>query len=310
MNYIEDRLGARVACSSLYTHHLPAIGSRHLAVTFNDPTAHPAITLLKKHLRAAHKKKPSQQKLPASHAMLQRTWDHRFDSLRALIHAASATTAFTLLLRSKEYSAKKPGAWDPAYQSARRDLVFHGLDDSVIDPSSITACRQCDLHGFTFRLGGAWLAASEIVSHAVLTIHGSKTGGAEDWKRSLTPSGNAICALTALLALRCLTPTMPESAPLFSLPGGYVLTYDDVRAHVKWSAAAAGLDPDKCSTHSYRSGGASHLLAAGVPPDIIKALGRWRSSCFLDYAVPSVELFAGLATAATDPINLRFLSRV
>ncbi|KAF9218783.1 hypothetical protein BS17DRAFT_642718, partial [Gyrodon lividus] len=35
--------------------------------------------------------------------------------------------------------------------------------------------------------------------------------------------------------------------------------------------------------HSFRIGGTTELLLAGVPPDIVKALGRWSSDAFLCY---------------------------
>ncbi|KIJ30935.1 hypothetical protein M422DRAFT_186511, partial [Sphaerobolus stellatus SS14] len=35
--------------------------------------------------------------------------------------------------------------------------------------------------------------------------------------------------------------------------------------------------------HSFRIGGTTELLVAGVPPDVVKALGRWSSDAFLVY---------------------------
>lgn len=35
--------------------------------------------------------------------------------------------------------------------------------------------------------------------------------------------------------------------------------------------------------HAFRIGGTTHLLLAGLPPDVIKALGRWSSDAFLRY---------------------------
>jgi integrase len=37
------------------------------------------------------------------------------------------------------------------------------------------------------------------------------------------------------------------------------------------------------SGHSFRRGGASHALACGVPAEVIKAQGDWRSLSYLDY---------------------------
>lgn len=35
--------------------------------------------------------------------------------------------------------------------------------------------------------------------------------------------------------------------------------------------------------HEFRIGGTTHLLLAGIPPDVVKALGRWSSDSFLRY---------------------------
>jgi site-specific recombinase XerD len=35
--------------------------------------------------------------------------------------------------------------------------------------------------------------------------------------------------------------------------------------------------------HSFRIGGTTHLLIAGVNPDVVQAMGRWNSDVFLIY---------------------------
>ena len=42
-------------------------------------------------------------------------------------------------------------------------------------------------------------------------------------------------------------------------------------------------DPSEQSLHSFRAGGALALKVAGAPPDIIKAMGRWRSDSWMLY---------------------------
>lgn len=51
----------------------------------------------------------------------------------------------------------------------------------------------------------------------------------------------------------------------------------------------------KMSGHCFRIGGTTHFLIAGVSPDVVKALGRWKSDAFLRYwrdldALASVHL--------------------
>jgi hypothetical protein len=45
------------------------------------------------------------------------------------------------------------------------------------------------------------------------------------------------------------------------------------------------------SGHSFRIGGTTELLVAGVPPDVVKMMGRWSSDAFLTYW-RSLELIA------------------
>lgn len=39
----------------------------------------------------------------------------------------------------------------------------------------------------------------------------------------------------------------------------------------------------KISGHCFRIGGTTHYLCRGIPPDVVKALGRWKSDAFLVY---------------------------
>ncbi|KAE9384542.1 hypothetical protein BT96DRAFT_761894, partial [Gymnopus androsaceus JB14] len=42
-------------------------------------------------------------------------------------------------------------------------------------------------------------------------------------------------------------------------------------------------DVPKISGHCFRIGGTTHYLCRGVPPDVVKALGHWKSDAFLTY---------------------------
>jgi hypothetical protein len=48
-----------------------------------------------------------------------------------------------------------------------------------------------------------------------------------------------------------------------------------------------GIDPTKYSGHSFRRGGASFALECGLPPDLIKAQGDWKSDAYHSYLDPS-----------------------
>lgn len=55
------------------------------------------------------------------------------------------------------------------------------------------------------------------------------------------------------------------------------------------------------SGHCFRIGGTTHLLLAGIPPDIVKMLGRWASDAFLRYW-RHIEIIAPLYVEFLTPI--------
>ena len=46
-----------------------------------------------------------------------------------------------------------------------------------------------------------------------------------------------------------------------------------------------GIHPDDITARSLRAGGANALLCAGVDPDIVKMIGRWKSDAMMDYLI-------------------------
>lgn len=51
------------------------------------------------------------------------------------------------------------------------------------------------------------------------------------------------------------------------------------RCNAIWSK----LGYDRITGHSFRIGGTSKLLSSGIPPDVVKTMGRWSSDSFLRY---------------------------
>ena len=62
-----------------------------------------------------------------------------------------------------------------------------------------------------------------------------------------------------------------------------------VRGLVRLCVRSQGLPPATCGSHSLRIGGASTLLAAGVPPAVIQIMGRWDSEVYKIYCRMSGE---------------------
>jgi integrase len=72
---------------------------------------------------------------------------------------------------------------------------------------------------------------------------------------------------------------------------------------IKASLTSIGVNPACYSTHSLRAGGATDLLRANVPIDIIKKAGRWNSDEVLKYLRDESFLARSCATAFTQVSN-------
>ena len=68
-----------------------------------------------------------------------------------------------------------------------------------------------------------------------------------------------------------------------------------VQVLIDTAAAQEGLPPKRFGTHSLRIGGATALLHAGVPVEIIKRWGRWVSDSFQRYLWDANEDAKGLS---------------
>jgi hypothetical protein len=90
---------------------------------------------------------------------------------------------------------------------------------------------------------------------------------------------------------------IPDDAPLFCDDAGASFTVAQVRAFVKEMMRLAGRDPSLYGAHSLRIGGATAALAAGVPPALIRLMGRWASDVYEVYCRLSVQSALGVGTA-------------
>ena len=66
---------------------------------------------------------------------------------------------------------------------------------------------------------------------------------------------------------------------------------------MKGAAVDCGLHvkPKHVATHSIRISGATALLIAGVPAEVVKIMGGWISNAFIGYTRYQAELMAGIA---------------
>ena len=78
---------------------------------------------------------------------------------------------------------------------------------------------------------------------------------------------------------------MIEAAPnasLFTKSNGTCYTYKQLQSKLEEVSQRLGLQ-QKFTSHSLRAGGATNAFLSGVPSEIIKILGHWKSDCYLRY---------------------------
>ena len=82
----------------------------------------------------------------------------------------------------------------------------------------------------------------------------------------------------------------PGSAPFFIDHSGSPVLPKRFIEVLRLALSAAGIsDPESYSSKSFRVGAASDAFALSVPESSIKALGRWKSSAFMEYVRDSAR---------------------
>ena len=74
-----------------------------------------------------------------------------------------------------------------------------------------------------------------------------------------------------------------------------VMRREMVTLLMKGAAVDWGLKPKHVATHSIRISGATTLLIAGVPAEVVKIVGRWINNAFIGYTRYQAELMAGIS---------------
>ncbi len=94
--------------------------------------------------------------------------------------------------------------------------------------------------------------------------------------------GSKLCPIWALKNMLALSP-MNRSAPAFCYPDGQPISYWQFLTKFKSLISLIGLDCKMYSAHSFRRGGCTALFNANVRDSLIKLVGTWTSSCYLNY---------------------------
>ena len=103
----------------------------------------------------------------------------------------------------------------------------------------------------------------------------------------------SICPVNAMkhyLTRRGITP-----GPLFIFASGRPLTKDTLTAETRQLLSHLGCQASDYASHSYRIGAATATASAGLPPWLVKTLGRWSSECYERYIQCPQAVLSGVA---------------
>ena len=97
---------------------------------------------------------------------------------------------------------------------------------------------------------------------------------------TIAKSTSHICSVMAMKDYLLQVQPSP-SRPLFSFskPGKW-LTRGNLTKELRSILQQCGLPSHKFYSHSFRIGAATTAAKAGIPPWLIKVLGRWSSDCY------------------------------
>ena len=113
------------------------------------------------------------------------------------------------------------------------------------------------------------------------------------------------CPFSAMLRYLSVRSRTSSSSPLFILPNGLPLYQRAFTTHLNTLIKKCGLPPDRYSSHSLRIGAATTAAQKGIPPLMLKSMGRWSSSAFSTYVRPneSSVLGAQMTMASVRVLN-------
>ena len=182
---------------------------------------------------------------------------------------AACIVAFFLLFRKSNLLPDTKFGFDPLKQLCRDDLLYTGRNILV-------GIRWAKTHQFT----------KELLTFPLPILQGS-----------------VICPLKALNRVFQLI-SGKGSDHLFKKVDGSSLTYPQFMSRLRVVLAAVGeVNPRSFTSHSFRRGGASFTFLCGVPSELIKILGDWKSDCYLKYLYFPLEA----RISASDLMKIRIM---
>ena len=152
-------------------------------------------------------------------------------------------------------------------------LAFWGLfraSELCKDPKNSMFLRRRDVAIYNTNEGHKYIK---------LKLRKTKTTQYKPTSVYIYANNTKYCAVAAVAKFIKLTKTQTRSSHFFSL-GTLVMSSKYFNLLIKSLASRLQLNPKFYSSHCLRAGGATAATNSGVPPHVIKQMGRWSSNCF------------------------------
>ena len=225
-------------------------GVKKLHISLGYPVAQFDDLMLKLTLRGLHHNNTHvpNQALPITIEILQKMEEKlNLENKEDALFWAACLMGFFLLLRKSNLVPNSSATFDGSKQLKRSDFEF--FEDMAKVTLHWTKTKQ---------FGGVPLKL------ALPVIPGSK-----------------LCPVNAIRRVFNMIPTGPDSHCLVKSNGSH-LTYPQLQRRLKTMSEVLKL-PRKLTSHSMRAGGMTSAFLAGVPSELLRQIGDFKSDCYLRY---------------------------
>jgi integrase len=201
-----------------------------------------------------------------------------------------------------------------AWRDVRRAYPLRGEHLRRYDAQFLSNKKVADLRfrAMLYVCHGAMLRASELLKLKASDIHVTEFGvrisvralndkmrvgkgpATEVW----IPAEGSQARAAMLEWQRVWQPSTPEASAW-----GWETSYSSWNRMIKSVGKALQLD-GVTTSHALRAGGCTDLLQGGCPPELVRRMGRWKSSTYLQYWRPSGREMVVHLGAAFSAVNL------
>ena len=141
------------------------------------------------------------------------------------------------------------------------------------------------------------------------TLHQSKTDPFRQGHQiNISATNTSTCPVRAMHKYISMIPPANRKGPLFNGGRFSPLSRANVTTTLRQLLHGTNEEPVNYASHSFRIGAATTAAAAGLPPALIKTLGRWKSNAYetyVQYPPSSLNAVSSLL-AHTDASNQKF----